>query len=79
MLSPNLGESIMRQSDFLTPDQLAILSKAIDAHCAAHGIDDPDTREQVASRALYIHQAGIAQGEDDIQAWLADNVTLFLR
>jgi hypothetical protein len=54
----------------LCPDELKILSRAIERHCAIQGIQDKPGREHIATLALQLYRSGATTARE-IEARLA--------
>jgi hypothetical protein len=56
---PNQGESNMSRSNVFSPLKLSVLTRAVESHCAKHGISNPLFRENIAAQTVQIFQSGI--------------------
>jgi hypothetical protein len=49
---------------FATPDQLAIMEEALEAHCLAHNIVDEGAREYIAQFIILMFKGGVQTVEE---------------
>lgn len=55
----------------VNPEQLGILNRVLDQHCAAQGITEIEARRLVATRILHLFSTGVVKAEA-IASSLAD-------